>query len=329
MFRFITAASLTVTSVIPLLALLERRPPTAGAGADGYRNFPFVWRQIPNQATSSTGVKLVTLNMARETSLTRILKDFSRLERLGRPDILLLQEVQAPPNGGGNAAELLAARLEFNYLYQPANLWKDGSKEGLAIISRYPLVDPAVIPLPALDLVFRTRCRIALSATALTPLGQVRLFNVHLDTRVGIQDRLKQLAPVIAHARAVTGPCVVAGDFNTSNLAWLGRVVPIPYQDQEIRVRRYFQATGFRTPFVHQQPTFDFLGLRLDSIYVKGLGWAASGIEEMDSSDHSALWVTLRKDETSAIGTTISPLNRKTTAARVLKMLTEKAISVR
>ncbi len=309
MLRFITASSLAFTSLIPLMILLDRRSPSAGASAEDWLKFPLVWRQLPRQDFSSSRVKIVTLNMARETSLARILKDFSRLERQGHPDILLLQEVQAPPNGGPNAAEQLAARLEFNYLYQPANLWKDGSKEGLAIVSRYPLVDPAVIPLPALDLVFRSRCRIALSATALTPLGQVRLFNVHLDTRVGIQERLKQLAPVVAHARAVSGPCVVAGDFNTSNLTWLGRVVPFPYQDQEIRVRRYFQATGFRTPFVHQQATFDFLGLRLDSIYVKGLGWAESGIEEMDSSDHSALWVTLRREEASAIGTTISPLN--------------------
>jgi len=262
------------------------------------RNFPLVWRQMPGNTSPSSAVTIVTLNTARETDLARILRDLSRLERSNRPDILLLQEVQTPPTGNGaNAAEQLAARLGFNYLYQPANLWKDGSIEGLAIISRYPLADPAVIRLPAQDLVFNNRCRIALSATAVTPLGRIRVFNVHLDTRIGIQERLAQLSPVVVHARAVSGPCVVAGDFNTSNLKWLGRVFPIPFADQEIRVRRHFQDTGFRTPFVNQKATFDFLGLRLDSIYVKGLGWAASGIEEIDFSDHSALWITLRKEE--------------------------------
>ncbi|RPJ83402.1 MAG: endonuclease/exonuclease/phosphatase family protein [Acidobacteria bacterium] len=281
------------------MALLDRRPL-----ADGPLpvDFPLVWRKVASDTSSSSSITIVTLNTARETSLTRILRDFSRLERSGPPDILLLQEVKAPRAGNANATEQLAARLGFNYLYQPANLWKDGSREGLAIVSRYPLVDPAVIRLPALDLVYNNRRRIALSATAVTPLGRVRLFNVHLDTRVGIRDRLAQLAPVVAQARAVSGPCVVAGDFNTSHFAWFGRVLPIPYQDQEIRVRRHFQATGFRTPFVHQKATFDLLGLRLDSIYVKGLEWAASGIEEIDFSDHHALWVSLRADKSERTG---------------------------
>ena len=237
---------------------------------------------------------LVTLNMARERALTRIQDEITRVTPLGRAEILLLQEVETPAGNDPGVVQDLASRLGFNFVYSPANVWKSGSKEGLAILSRYPLENPAVIRLPSFDLLFRNRCRIALTATAVTPFGRIQLFNVHLDSRVSIEERLEQLAPIVQRVREAVGPCVVAGDFNTSGLLWLGRLLPLPAGDHEIRVRNLFTSIGFLTPFVQQKATFDFLGLTLDSIFIKGLNWTSSGIEEIKFSDHRALWITLQ-----------------------------------
>ncbi len=235
--------------------------------------------------------------MAKENGLRRIEEGLTNIQKVCQPDIFLLQEVQAPAGGAPSVAEQLAERLGFSVLYVPANVWKDKSKEGLAIVSRYPLEDAATIPLPSYDLMVKSRCRVALGTTALTPLGRVRLFNVHLDSRIAADERLRQLSPVISEAERVPGPCVVGGDFNTSYLQWVGRLLPLPWKDQEIRVRRYFEKNGFRTPFVEGEATFDFMGLKLDSIYVRGLGWRARGTRNIKFSDHRGLWMILDADE--------------------------------
>src|SRR5689334_6366388 len=124
---------------------------------------------------------------------------------LRNADVFLLQEAAA------GAAEGLARDLQLHVASSPA---APRTGDHLAILSRYPLRDIRVRQLKRYDLVFHTRSRFALSATALTPWGPVRVLNTHLDTRINSPERLAQLEAAMSEAtgRAV----IVGGDFNSN-----------------------------------------------------------------------------------------------------------------
>jgi hypothetical protein len=88
-------------------------------------------------------------------------------------DILFLQEVGDASTDGGAFAAALIERLCFYFAYASANRVGDVQTQGLAIVSRYPLDDVRVHPLPYYHLRFKSRCRIALAATVTTADGQL------------------------------------------------------------------------------------------------------------------------------------------------------------
>ena len=205
-------------------------------------------------------------------------------------DVLFLQEVVR--EGEANVADAVAVRLgRFVAFASPEGRSTLG---GLAILSRYPLRDLRIHPLKPQNLVFRSRKRIALAATIVTPEGPVRLVNAHLDTRINPAERLAQLSAAIDDASCFYGPTVIGGDLNTNDMQWVSNVVPLPYPGwQASRVRILMESRGFRTPFQTRKATFDHLGMQLDWIYTNGLDPAAHGIEPVEFSDHHAIWVRL------------------------------------
>lgn len=137
-----------------------------------------------------------------------IAAEISRLDA----DVVLLQEVPWTRTTG-NVAASLAEQLGYNYLYYRAN----GNKqlifleEGEAILSRFPLKNVVFTELrPRAGLFER---RVTLGATAVSPMGEVTLFVVHLtdkDPKVnaGQAQSLKMFVEAYA-----SGSAVVAGDF--------------------------------------------------------------------------------------------------------------------
>jgi endonuclease/exonuclease/phosphatase family metal-dependent hydrolase len=164
----------------------------------------------------------------------------------------------------------------------------------VAILSRFPLRDPELIPLKRYDLGFKSRCRVALAATVESPLGPVRVVNVHLDSRMNRSERLAQLRPVVERLASFSGPQLIGGDFNTADVFWLGRTIPLPFaQKQSFAVREFMASQGFASPFESTGRTFSYLPLRLDWIFVKGMEPVAVGVEAMPFSDHRGLWLRL------------------------------------
>lgn len=219
--------------------------------------------------------------IAREIRTTPTLDD---------ADILFLQEVVR--DGDSTVADEVSVRLKrFVAFASP-----DGRNTfgGLAILSRYPLQDLRIHPLKPQNLVFRSRKRIALAATVVTPDGPVRLVNAHLDTRINPAERLAQLGAALDDASCFFGPTVIGGDFNTNDMQWVSNVVPIPFPGwQASRVRILMESRGFRTPFQTRRATFDHMGMQLDWIYTNGLIAIAHGIQPIEFSDHHAIWVRL------------------------------------
>jgi len=228
-----------------------------------------------------SGLSVVTLNMAKETDSTRIIRELRDTPPLGRADILLLQEV-APHV----AAEMAGA---FGMHLGQGRGTTPGENE-LAILARPPLTNVQILRLPQYDLGFHTRHRFAIAATATTPEGPVRVYNAHLDTRLNAADRLAQIAPVLDAAATDKAPTLIGGDFNSNNFYWLGHVLPLlSLQPQTVRVWKAMTARGFRSTLSPGTGTFDYLGMHLDWIWARGVQVGTSTVYPLRFSDHHAL----------------------------------------
>jgi endonuclease/exonuclease/phosphatase family metal-dependent hydrolase len=157
-----------------------------------------------------------------------VLHDFPRFQHLSRrldliaaeirrqdADIVCLQEVPWTLRLG-SAAGYLAGRTGLNYLYLRANgnRWAILFEEGEAILSRFPLRDPAVVELRPAPGLFEHR--VALHATAVTPWGDLRVFATHLTTGDPGLNQGQAAALQSFVAATGSGPAVVAGDFNAA-----------------------------------------------------------------------------------------------------------------
>jgi endonuclease/exonuclease/phosphatase family metal-dependent hydrolase len=238
---------------------------------------------------SGPAVSVVTLNMAKAPRAEPAVRELAAVRQLHRSDIYLLQEV-SQEDGRQAVAEELASAMGLHVVYAPAA--RGVSDQGLAILSRHPLRDSSVIPLRPFDLMFRSRTRIALAVTVESPLGPVRVYNAHLDTRLNLPDRVRQLEPVIRDSAAFNGPRIIGGDFNTNNFFWLGRVLPLPFPSSQTGgMVRHMARHGFITPISGANPTFDHLSMRLDWVFSSGLSSRNTAIYPMQFSDHHAVWV--------------------------------------
>ncbi len=168
----------------------------------------------PGQTVS---IKVLSLNVLHGYP------DFTHLEKrmrllsqeIGRlnADIVLLQEVPWT-NEHGQTAQLLAAQNDLNAVYLRANgnRAQIGFEEGVAILSRYPMQNLNFTELEPSAGFFENR--VALHATAVTPLGNIDLFVTHLtdgDAAVNAAQTESLLAFV---RRTAAFPAIVAGDFN-------------------------------------------------------------------------------------------------------------------
>jgi endonuclease/exonuclease/phosphatase family metal-dependent hydrolase len=210
-------------------------------------------------------------------------------------DVVLLQEVQDHPREGASRAARIGAKLGMQVVYAPARSLKNGATHGLAVLSRWPITNQQIVELPLMNLHVATERRIALAVTIETPEGPLRVYDVHLDTRLDAADRLRQLQPVAEAARRETLPVVVGGDFNTNPFAWAFRLIPTATTDQPRVLDRFMREAGFATPTAECGPTTPPpVEMRLDALYVRGLravGWRVD--RDARASDHYPLWLEL------------------------------------
>jgi endonuclease/exonuclease/phosphatase family metal-dependent hydrolase len=228
--------------------------------------------------------------MARETNMARMRSEFGREPLLREADVILLQEV-AEDRTSVSAANRLARDLGMRVAYSGAG--NGVNDRGLAILSRYTLRDVSRTPLKVYDLRFHSRRRFALSATVDAPRGAVRVTNAHLDTRLNPSERVAQLQPAVSEGANFRGPRIVGGDFNSNGFYWFERVFPLPLPgSQTSAVERYMGLLGFRSAAANAS-TFDYLGMRLDWIWVRGFRPVASRSVPLGFSDHHAVWTRL------------------------------------
>ena len=241
---------------------------------------------VPDRSVSAA-----SLNLAKETNADNVMRAISNAPRLRDTDLFLFQEV-ANEGSNSSVAEEVARRLGYFAVFEAAPSAYD---QGLAVVTRYPVSDVQIRPLKACDLRFRSRNRFALRAIVQTPWSDLRVWNIHLDTRINAEERLDQLRPVIDEASHYAGPQLIGGDFNTNELYWLRNVVPVPGGPSHgARIRSAMKEHGFETPFSGTLNTFPALGRHLDWIFVRDLSPLETSVEFVPFSDHNAIWVRFR-----------------------------------
>jgi endonuclease/exonuclease/phosphatase family metal-dependent hydrolase len=220
-------------------------------------------------------LRVVTFNVKFAEHVDRAVALLSRPGPLRDADLLVLQEMDEP------GTEKVARALGLNHVYVPSAVHPSSHRDfGVAILSPWPLEDPRKVPLPH-EHRFRHLRRAAAVATAVTPLGHVRVYGVHLESPSGLWggDRREQARAVLADASSWAGLVVVAGDFNGRGGA------------EEIAKAGFLWLTERvgRSAFL-----FAF-----DHVLVRGLcpaGSGAAGVakDETDASDHDPVWAVLR-----------------------------------
>jgi len=284
-----------------LLALFLALVPQSGFAENACSEVRLMQGEVAVAESPADGSDLivVTLNTARETDINEIVRDIEEAKRIRQADVWMLQEFAQPKDRAEAGLLELARRLNMQFVYAPSDVMEGGQLlSGLAIFSRYKLSDPEVLPLKRFSLKINTRCRIALAATVETPMGLVRIVNVHLDTRINKKQRLEQIRPILEEASQHSIPKLIAGDFNTANFRWIGNLWPLPFiENQSDAVRRLLESNQFSTPFANGPSTFKSspIPLKLDWIFLNGFKTISWGLENVDFSDHFALWVRLSK----------------------------------
>lgn len=149
---------------------------------------------------------VVTINILNELSLWSRRKELLRrgLQELS-PDAICLQEVSLQ---AGNHA-WLAEELGYSHFLVPKTGEK-GKREGIAILSRLPVVEQYILDL-------ETQNRVAQAAVLEKDGGKILLVNGHFFWQPGESEgrdrqveRLLEWIPTVAAGR----PVVVCGDFN-------------------------------------------------------------------------------------------------------------------
>jgi endonuclease/exonuclease/phosphatase family metal-dependent hydrolase len=141
-----------------------------------------------------------------------------------QPDVVGLQEVREVPGQLPNQAEMLASALGYHYVYMPAMPFA-GGHEGLAILSRGPILEHVAFGLPHAQAQER---RILLSARVAFESLSAWVHTTHLNYRLAHgkhrEDQVQAIDSLIA-ARAGDTPSMLMGDFNArpeaDEIRWL------------------------------------------------------------------------------------------------------------
>lgn len=233
----------------------------------------------------------VTLNLAKEADPDKVMRAIQSAPRLRDADLFMLQEV-VHGSSGSSIADEAARRLGYHASFAAAPGFQD---QGLALVSRYPISDVQITPLKTCDLGLRSRSRFAIAGTVHTPWGTLRVWNVHLDTRINADERLQQLLPVIQDASGHAGPALIGGDFNTNEVYWLSHLAPLPGGPSHSEaIRAAMRQHGFDTPLSSGLNTYPTLFRHLDWVFTRRLATLRASLEPAAFSDHNAIWVRVR-----------------------------------
>lgn len=194
-------------------------------------------------------------------------------ESIGQFDIVGLNEVKGAFDRNENQAAILGRRLTMASLFAPTERrwWHDHFGNGL--LTRVPLADCRVIPLPG------TRgkgFRNVILAQIMHQDEKIQIMVTHVDNQ---DDRQAQLKMVVDLFLSLRPPAILMGDLN----ARAG--------DPQIeRLAQYEDMAVNQTALDVASEHTDLI----DWIFARGMDFVRGGMAPADASDHPLIWAEFR-----------------------------------
>lgn len=176
---------------------------------------------LPDEGTGKAGgIRVMSYNIHHGTGVSGEL-DLEKVAAVIRDvgaDIVGLQEVDrnfSKRSAYQDQAALLAAYLGMEYVYGQSITVRHllpgmgTGYYGNMILSRYPIVESSILPLPTS---WGAEPRTALRALIATPYGELEVWCTHLG--LSYREREHQVATILAAVERSLFPSVVLGDFN-------------------------------------------------------------------------------------------------------------------
>jgi endonuclease/exonuclease/phosphatase family metal-dependent hydrolase len=176
-------------------------------------------------------LRCLTLNLwGAEPPLERRMRVVAAGLRTLRADVVALQEVREVPAQLPNQAEALARAVGLHHVFEPAVAFA-GGHEGLALLSREPILEHQVLELPHAQPAER---RILLSARVADGQGSIWVHTTHLNYRLAHgkqrEDQVQAIDASLA-GRTTDRPQILMGDFNarpeSDEIRWLRGLVSL------------------------------------------------------------------------------------------------------
>lgn len=241
-------------------------------------------------------IKIVTFNVHFGKDTNGIATALTQNKNLREADFIFLQEIEHHQSEIVSRAQRLADTLGLKHAYVPARSLKNEDTHGLAILSKYDLIDVTTLKLPMHTLLYRTQQRIAMTAIANVNGVNVKLANIHLDTRLSSADRIAQMKVLVDDLKKDhMQKMIVGGDFNMLPF-YFYKSVPFFYQNQKQRMHQYLKQEGFFTHCENGGYTLKsgFIKFELDGIYTRNVEAIRCGVEHsVTASDHKPVWLDI------------------------------------
>ncbi len=238
----------------------------------------------PLAAPGSTPLRVVSFNIEHAIEIDRALSVLREVEPLRHPDVLALQEMDAP------GTERIARALGMNAVYFPSGVHPKHDRDfGCAVLSPWPLSEPRKLVLP--HGARRTGLRrSAVSAVVTRGTERIRAYSVHLPSPLAISggSRKNELRVLAQDAASSAEPVVIAGDFNSH-----GKVAELERAGFAWLTRGLGGTTKFKLLGI------PIANLRYDHVVTRGLALApgpdAVGVvaDNRGASDHRPIWAVL------------------------------------
>lgn len=249
--------------------------------------------------SAGSSFRIVTYNLHMVPDLPGLVADLRGIPSLAAADAFLFEEIESHPSDGKSQAALIAEALGMSYAYAPAWTYPDGGTHGVACLSRFPITDARVLYLPYYQLGGASEQRLAIRVTLDVGGKPLQLIGLHLDTKLNVNERLKQLSPAVQLAGPDT---ILGGDFNSNPWIWVDRQFPLLPEsavapiDAAKAIDDVMVYNGFAVPTADSGTTTNLpvFNARLDSIYTRGYTPVRFAVERSaTTSDHFPVWVDL------------------------------------
>jgi endonuclease/exonuclease/phosphatase family metal-dependent hydrolase len=177
--------------------------------------------RVPSTLPSEVRVLVYNVHAGKDAAGGDNLERVAALVAATRADIALLQEVDRGTRRSGQVDQpaALAASTGFAVAFGKT-LDYDGGEYGIAVLSRWPIVDDTLIRLPVQPPQQRSggsyEPRGAQRVVVRAPGGDVTVVNTHIDPSREDHYRRQEIRTVLAVARAANPIVLVGGDFNST-----------------------------------------------------------------------------------------------------------------